>query len=216
VEIKKMQMKQELLNNKVFCENIKSLIKLSEDSLNLIEKQNSEFLSKLTKGQADENWLDESAHLANSDWILLNSIFVSMFSHFEFRLFHLCKTLEKESVNQIKIEHLSGSGITKFYNYLSLVANIKSANKEATDFNEIQKFQKIRNLITHNGGIVLTDRNKDVIKDDSYKFLKEHSVVVAGNLGIIRITKTTFLEYFANLIFKIINEITEEINLNFR
>ncbi|GIZ09321.1 hypothetical protein [Flavobacterium sp. UMI-01] len=208
-------MKQKLINNKVFCENIKSLIKLSEDSLNLIDNQNSVFMSKLTKGEADENWLDESAHLANSDWILLNSIFISMFSHFEFRLFRLCKILEKESVSKIKIEHLSGSGITKFYNYLNLVGNIKSANKNATDFNEIQKFQKIRNLITHNGGIILTDKNKDIIKEDSYKFLKGHKVVVAGNLGIIRITKTTFLEYFANLIFKIINEITEEININF-
>jgi hypothetical protein len=209
-------MKQELINNKVFCENIKSLIKLSEDSLNLIEKQNSEFHYKLTKGETDENWLDESAHLANSDWILLNSIFISMFSHFEFRLFRLCKILEKESVSQIKIEHLSGSGITKFYNYLRLVANIKSANKNATYYNEIQKFQKIRNLITHNGGILLTDRNKDITKEDNYKFLKEHKVVVAGSLGIIRITKTNFLEYFANLIFKIINEITEDININFR
>lgn len=209
-------MKQELINNEVFCENIKSLIKLSEDSLNLIEKQNSKFLSKLTKGETDEDWLDESAHLANSDWILLNSIFVSMFSHFEFRLFRLCKIIEKESISLIKIEHLSGSGITKFYNYLSLVANIKSANKNTNDFNEIQKFQKIRNLITHNGGIILTDRNKDIVKEDTYKFLKKHKVVVAGSMGIIRIRKTTFLEYFANLIFKIINDITKEININFR
>lgn len=210
-----LHMKQELINNKVFYENIKSLIKLSENSLHLIEKQNLEFISKLIKGEASESWMDESAHIANSDWIMLNSIFISMFSHLEFRLFRFCKIIEKESDSKIKIEHLSGSGIAKFYNYLNLVANVKTANKNATYFNELKKFQKIRNLIVHNGGILLTDNNKDINKEDSYKFLKQHKVSVVGNMGIIRITNITFLEYFANLIFEVISELTEEINVKF-
>lgn len=205
-------MNQKMISNKVFFENIKSLIKLSKDSLKLISTQSSEFSSKLIEGDINADWMDEHSHYSNADWILLNSIYISIFSHFEFRLFRLCKLLEEKSVSPMKINHLTGSGITKFYNYLNLVANIESADKSSNFFSEIQKFQKTRNLITHNGGIILTDKNNKITKTDTYKFLKEHNVRIGGSMGFIRITNIGFIEYFAELICKVISQITEDIN----
>lgn len=124
-------MNQELINNNVFISNIESLLKLSEDSLNLISEQQNDFVIKLQGNNAGGDWMKESSHISNADWILLNSIFIGIFSHFEFRLFKICKIIEKNISNDIKLEHLSGSGITKFYNYLNLIAKINCANKKS-------------------------------------------------------------------------------------
>lgn len=121
---------KETTQNTVFYENLKSLIRLGNESLHYTQLQNTEFHEKLINKNYNEHDIYEASHLHNADWILLNSIFISMFSHLEYKLYLFCKAIEKSNCFKIKIDNLNGSTLVKYFNYLSLVANIESASKD--------------------------------------------------------------------------------------
>lgn len=207
--------KKELPRNQVFFENLKTLIRLAKNSLKQNECEQIDFRKSVINANGNYDFA-ESAHLANADWILLNSIFVSMFSHLEYKLFLYCKAIEKDSAFKIKLENLSGSTLIKYFNYLNLVANVKSASKDTISYQNLILFQKVRNTLVHNGGVMITDKNKKIEDHVIYNFLKNKKVAMGGSSGIIRIKSCDFLEDFYSLCKTICNDIAMEINKNFR
>lgn len=145
-------------SNTVFYENLKSLIRLANESLQFTQMQHNEFHEKLLNKNYKEYDIYESSHLQNADWILLNSIFTSMFSHLEYKLYLFCKAIEKSNYFKIKIDNLNGSTLEKYFNYLNLVANIESATRKQKNYQNLTLFQKVRNKIVHNGGMILTNK----------------------------------------------------------
>lgn len=208
-------MEQKELNT-VFYSNLNTLIRLAKESLQNNEFQKSEFQNSLLNKTFKNYDLEESSHLQNSDWILLNSIFISMFSHFEYKLYLYCKKIEKKKSFNLKLEHLNGSTLTKYFNYLKLVANLNAASKETNEYQHLTKFQKTRNVLVHNGGLMITDRTQKLESHELYKFLKDKNVVMAGDGGIIRIINVEFLEHFFSVYKNVCDDLAAEINDNFR
>ncbi len=209
-------MKQkEISSNTVFYENLKSLIRLANESLQFSQMQNNEFHEKLLKKNYKEYDIYESSHLQNADWILLNSIFTSMFSHLEYKLYLFCKAIEKSNYFKIKIDNLNGSTLEKYFNYLNLVANIESATRKQKNYQNLTLFQKVRNKIVHNGGMILTNKKENLETHELYKFLQDKKVVIAGRSGIIRIINIDFLEDFSLLCRQVCDEIGDEIDKKF-
>lgn len=204
------------LTNKIFKANLGSLISVSRDSIIEQETNFQIFIDKLSKEEVDENWLDKSAHYSNIDWILLNSILLSSFSFFEHHVFALCRIVEDRSNNRIQIENINGRGIFKFCNYLFLVGQIQNADKTKKVWQEIIYFQKVRNLIAHNGGIMLTDPTKKLENHECYNFLRKNNVIMAGSLGHIRIKDISFIEVFRDLTAEISDKLTYEIAENYK
>lgn len=204
------------LVRKLFKANLNSLVNVSEDSLQAQQEQYKELLEIIKNKEGRTNdWFEESAHYANIDWIFLNSILLSAYSFFEHHLLKLCRIVEKEFQPKIQIEHISGNGVIKFCSYLFLVGNIQGANRSLKEWQEINHFQKIRNLIAHNGGMMLNDPNKRLETHECYQFLSKHKIIMAGGLGHIRIRDLNFIRTFCELLIvlseKLIAELEEKL-----
>lgn len=204
------------LTNKIYKTNLASLISVSRDSVVAQEKDYQDLIDEISKGRVDEGLSDKLSHYSNIDWILLNSILLSSFSIFEHHVFALCRIVEDRSNNRIQIEDLSGRGIFKFCNYLFLIGLIKNADKTNKAWQEIIYFQKVRNLIAHNGGIMISDLTKKLENHECYNFLRKHNVIMAGKMGHIRIRDISFIEVFRDLTSEISDKLTNEIAENYK
>jgi hypothetical protein len=204
------------LTNKIFKSNMLSLINVSKDSIKDQKKQYEIFIDKLSQNEVGDDWLDQSSHYANIEWILLNSIFLSSFSFFEHHIYKLCSIVEDRKNGKIKLEHISGKGITKFCNYLFLVGEIEAAKWGNSEWQNIIFFQKVRNLIAHNGGILITEKTKKLENHECYKFLKKYDVIMLGHIGHIRMQNLDFIEAFRELTTKLSDILTKEITEKFK
>lgn len=203
------------LSNKIYKANLTSLIDVSKDSIEEQKKQYKFFIEQLSDEKEIRDWSDKGSHYANIEWLLLNSIFISAFSFFEHHVFAISRVVEDRATSKIKIEDLSGKGINKFCNYLFLVGQIKSADRSLNKWQEIFYFQKVRNLLVHNGGIMISDTTKKLENHECYNFLKKHEVIMAGTLGHIRIRGLDFIEAFSQLTATISDNLTAEILSSF-
>lgn len=204
------------LSNKIFKDNLVSLISVSRDSIVAQETNFQVYIDNLSDKSIGEDWLDNLAHYSNIDWILLNSILLAVFSIFEHHVFALCSIVEERSNSKIKIEDLSGRGIFKYCNYLFLVGEIQNADKTNKAWQEIIYFQKVRNLIAHNGSVMLTDPTKKLENHECYNFLRKYNVTMAGKIGHIRIKDISFIEVFRGLTAEISDKLTKEIAENYK
>ena len=209
------------LTNKIYKANIKSLIDLGKDNLSRLPQQHSEFIKELQeidydKKDPDGKWLIKSAHLANADWLLLNSLFIACLAHFEHHLFALASILESRKESKIMINDITGNGIYRYRKYCDLVGEISAAS-ENENWKEIENYQKLRNKIIHGGGIILNDpsKSKNLKNDVLYKFAKSHDAIVAGSLGRIRIINTTILGDFYKISSILSDRLTREISEKF-
>lgn len=199
----------------LFKANLNSLVYVSADSLQAQQTQYKALLESIkTKEDKAHDWFEKGAHYANIDWIFLNSIVLSAYSFFEHHLLKLCSIVEKELQPKIKIEHISGNGVIKFCSYLFLVGNIQSANRSLKEWQEINYFQKIRNLIAHNGGMMLNDPTKKLEMHECYQFLSKHKVIMAGSVGHIRIRDLNFIKTFCELVIVLSEKLIAEIEEN--
>lgn len=203
------------LSNKIFKSNLRSLVDISKDNIKNIASQNNYFIQELinkTESNSNDDWFENSSYLANIEWLLLNSIFISAYSFFEHHLFALTSIVENQISTKIKLNDISGKGIIKFSNYLYLVGQIKSADRSKGQWDDISQFQKARNIIVHNGGIMLSDPTKKIESHEIFNFLKKHNVIMAGTIGHIRIREISFLEAFATITSKLSDDLTKEVS----
>ena len=205
------------LSNKIYKANLESLIQLSEETLAAtsgpILQEFIEFQVNSSQGDdSSNNMTKQGSHLANIDWLFLNSIFISFYSYFEHHLFALAKVVEERSKSKITIDDMSGSGINQYLNYLYLVGNIDFAKKGKQEWQIIQKFRKIRNILVHNGNMLNADHSKDVTTHELFNFLISQGVKVAGTLGYLRIRTVDILTTFSQTTFAISDNIVDEIN----
>ncbi|MBD1222762.1 hypothetical protein [Virgibacillus halodenitrificans] len=128
---------------------------LSQQSTNLEQEFKNQIEALQVESDEEAQTLyemhyEEEFHSFNNHFptILRTSLFTTMYSYLEKQLNQLCKMFEKE--NKVKLSDLKHSGIGRAKNYLSKVCNIDFPSR--TDaWNQITNYQKIRNIITHQG-----------------------------------------------------------------
>ncbi len=86
------------------------------------------------------------------------------------------------------------------------------ANKGKKEWQIVQKFRKIRNILVHNGNMLNADHSKDVTTHELFDFRISQGVKVAGTLGHLRIRTVAILNTFSQTTFLISDNIVEEIN----
>ncbi|SEK86930.1 hypothetical protein SAMN05661044_01375 [Olivibacter domesticus] len=180
---------------KTYISICRSLVRLAEDNIKAIKQQDEQ----LTRDILDEirnfeESTEDSIHFMHADWILQNAIFISMYSHFEDKMWLTAYVLSEGKY--LKIEDLNGNGIENYRLYIEKIGEIQQANEGVAEWGEIKHFRSIRNLLVHNGGMIDKEGTKDIEKEKLYKFLKDNDVIVAGRSGRIRIRNPKLLKRF--------------------
>lgn len=207
------------LSNLIFKANLKSLIIISKENIDSIPSKNEEFIKEIIEAEnsitplPNDYFNQKLSHIDNLAWILLNSIYITAYSYFERHLYSLANIVEDRTSNKIKIKDFGDNGIRQYRKYLHLIGKLKSAEQNI-NWQKIELFQKVRNKLTHNGGIIINDPSKtqNLEKDAIFKFLSQYNVIMAGSFGEIRIQKTFFIEAFSELTSKLSDELSKEIN----
>lgn len=104
-----------------------------------------------------ENEIFEHARFST---ILLQSTFITIYSKLENTFFDICDFCRKNFKHNIDVKDLAGRNyLERFKKYLKLVIGIDLNNIE-NDWNNISKYQRIRNSFVHKGGEI-----KDIKSD---------------------------------------------------
>lgn len=185
---------------------------VSADSIEQQKQKSEIFLLDLENGVPVPDWLDKSSHYANIEWLLLNSIYISAYSFFEHHLLNLATVVETKSDYNIKLNNIAGKGVFKYRDYLFLVGGFQAADSIRKEWQEVDKYNKTRNLIVHTGGQMLKDTSQKLEQHQCYSFLKEHNVIMAGLLGHIRIRNISFIQSFVNVALLISDNLISELN----
>lgn len=132
-------------------EAFREYIKLTESTLEIELKHQIEdyndFLISSTDDEIRELY-DFADHKikAETRQLFFNSLFISIYSFLERKMFQLCQIAENNQV--IKIRDLSGDGIFKYRKYLTKILNINLDEVNA-QWDLFTKFNTLRNLLVH-------------------------------------------------------------------
>ena len=136
-----------------------------------------------------------------------NSIFLVAFSNFEYELFSISRIISKELSPDSKIDEYSGNGIEKVKKYFNRVLEIPFPS-ETQEWNKIQIYKKIRNIIVHNGGKV----RKIESNENLMSFINNEKFISLDNFNRIHLEPefvNTVLYTFENFIVNFINSIRQ-------
>jgi hypothetical protein len=152
-------------------------VKMTEE---LIQKEVVEHIKKydeLLKSQSEEDYYlhdsyDHEVKIHLQD-LFYNSLFVSLYSFLERKMFELCKIAEPQYT--LKIDDISETGIFQYAKYLKKVVGIdfEALNEHWSYFNKVNK---LRNIIVHHPTtrIERTNQRKiDVLKSIDFLEVKE-------------------------------------------
>lgn len=201
--------------------DISSLIKIAEENIEILSKlydnYKKEVLNSVVNSTppTEKDLYENVIHVGRSQWLLLNSIFVTFFSFFEYHLLKLCRFVEDKNLGKVKVNDISGNGIIKYSSYLYLIGDIKSANRQLKNWQTLMYYQKLRNILVHNGGTILSDKTKSITSHELFDFLQKHKITITEPFGHIKIKKPGFLNSFASLTFDISDHLIKELILKY-
>ncbi len=125
---------------------------------------------------------NEMEILEHTSVLYYSSIFISISSFLEKKMFQLCRVAEKK--HAAKINSIPGTGIYKYYQYLTQVVGL-DLTKLDEEWNNIVAHSRFRNKLVHE------PENPDSESPNSY-------LTVDG------------LHKYLSLVFKLLNDITHE------
>jgi len=104
-------------------------------------------------GWSDKDFEEYTHYRYHFEWLLIESLFISAFSHFENFMRAISEYIEREANTKIKLKDIRGNGDLDIYRkYLFLVGNIKAANSSQKEWQTILEFKSIRNAVIHESG----------------------------------------------------------------
>ncbi len=148
----------------------------------------------------------EIIHGAEFSTILNQSTYLTIYSMFEKEFYNLCDYCKNEENLNIGVKDLSGGNyIAQCRKYLKLVINI-NLDMLNSDWSEITIYQKIRNTIAHNNGILKQ------VDDNLIRFISnKEGVSIKEDANKINIDSINFLKEFIDKISNYLISVGEEI-----
>lgn len=167
-------------------ESFREFIALTENTIVLdIKKQikaYNKFLEEASQIEI-ENMYDLVEHeiKINISKLYYHSLFISLYSFLERKMFQLCQIAEPNQ--SIKIKEISGEGIFKLYTYIKKVLEIDLDNLN-TLWSKIKGYNRLRNRIVH-------FPTNTIDKTDNDKLIKQLQLIQHLTLN----DKTDFIEF---------------------
>ncbi len=136
-----------------------------------------------------------------------NSLFISLYSFFERKMYQLCKLAEEKQL--IKINDLSGDGILKYYKYLSKVLDL-NLNELNPEWAFITNCNKLRNRLVHFPDNMIEKSENNFKQIKTLKSIRNLTIIEKENFIEFEITDKNLLLEFCSIIDKFLNNIYYE------
>lgn len=151
-------------------------LKLTEETFEKGVKEQliriDEFLktSELHQIEHDYDYINHET-LLHTHKLYYGSLFISLYSFLERKLYAIC--IEAQKKQKIKIKDISGDGIFKYEKYLKKVVGI-DLSKSNTEWTVINQYNKLRNRIIHSPTNTIDKLNNEklIIQFKQIEFLK--------------------------------------------
>lgn len=193
-------------------ESFREYLELTEKIINneikeKIEKYNK-FLEEASyfEIETQHNFSDHEIKI-HTQQLYYNSLFISMYSFLEKKMFQLCKLAEDKYI--ININDLSGNGIFKYYKYFKKVLSI-NLEEINTEWTEIKKYNKLRNHFVHSPENIIKKSNNNLRKIDALKSIRNISIVEKDNHIEFGISDKQLLLDFLKVIYRFLDKIYYE------
>lgn len=188
-------------------------IKITQET---IDKEVKQIIEKY-KIEADEYNLNEDNVLIydfadheikiNTSRLYYNSMFVMLFSFLEKKMYQLCKIAEVQY--EIKLNDISGQGISKYKIYLSKVLKIDFSNLN-TEWSQINRLNELRNLFVHSPYPELVYNENNNNKINTLKSIKNLKSEAKTSTIEFYIDNVELLNNFKSIIYSFLNKIYYE------
>ncbi|MGM7448506.1 UNVERIFIED_ORG: hypothetical protein DFO82_2614 [Idiomarina abyssalis] len=158
--------------------------------LDEVPEENHTRVVDVHQGLDDETWDLAELFINYFPSLQRRSALLTLSGYFEHELDKLCLLYQSERSYQSSLSDIKRKGIDRSTNYLEKVAGI-DVHKTSSEWNEIKKIQKIRNVIVHQDG-KLSDYQgnsikaaKDFIKQVDSLDGEEEVVIKSGFLSYV-------------------------------
>lgn len=139
-------------------------------------------------GQDDFDFEQLTHYKDHFNWILLHSLFISGFAHFENFLRSIAESIEKQEENKIKLNDIKGNGdVDTYRKYIHLIGKISFANNGSHKWRRIIEYKDIRNDIIHRSGRIKRPN----------ELMNKFCLFFGPSKKLIRIKNIQFFEAFA-------------------
>jgi len=192
--------------------SFKDYIKITEQ---IIEKEISEEINRYNKFLQEASDIEieyqydfEDHEIKNHiHQLYYNSIFISLYSFLEKKMYQLCKLAEKG--NSIKVKDLSDDGVFKYYKYFKkvLLIDLEQLNIEWT---LITKYNKLRNRLVHFPDNTIEKSNNNSKQIELLKSISNLKIIDKGDYIEYEISDKQLLLDFWTVINDFLNKIYYE------
>jgi hypothetical protein len=133
-----------------------------------------------------------------------HSLFISIYSFLERKMYQLCKIAEKQQ--SLNTKDISGNGIYKYYKYFKKVLGINLDGLNA-EWTEITKYNKLRNKLIHSPSNTIEngESNKDLIR--TLQSIKNLVLTNKGDYVEFEISDKELLISFCKTISKFLRDV---------
>jgi len=192
-------------------ESFSEYIKLTENTVELEIKNKIIEYDNLLKNASEEevkmhNFNDHEVKIYVHQ-LYFNALFISLYSFLEKKMYQLCKLAEKDFT--IKVNDLSDEGVFKYQKYLKKVVGINFDTLN-TEWTEITKFNKLRNLMVHSPTTVLEKTGNFHKQITTLKSIKGLTIHDRGETIEFQISDKEVLTKFRSTIYDFLHEIYYE------
>jgi len=199
------------LTRSIYKSNIESLVSILKENKELIGTKISELDSQIEEWSRKNIGLspneieplklsifdDYNHYKHHFDYLLLHAVYISAFSLFEIHFRRVAEVFQESCNCNIKIGDIRANGeLDTIRKYLHLVAGIKSASSDYTNWQELIHFKAIRNAIVHRGCILNHQKKENLNRVKGYKKIQQHKIWHSSDVIYFRIKKVAFLEDF--------------------
>lgn len=214
------------LSFEIYRKNVESLISIYEDTRAIREAKVIQLDREVEEwstnnagktmgeiGSIRDEWLNEYFHYKHHfDYLLLHSLFISIFSMFENHLHRMVEILCKGTNPPIKPQDIKGNGeVDTLRKYLFLVFGLKSANSDLVAWGDILEYKAIRNALVHSDCCLNRKKkpNKENVK--GYKKVLEHDIWYRSDAIYLRIRDEKSLKGFFDCSLEFLRGMQEEL-----
>ncbi|MEW8442023.1 MAG: hypothetical protein AB2689_28080 [Candidatus Thiodiazotropha taylori] len=157
------------------------------------------------RGLDDETWDLDGIFGEYFPSLQRRSALVTLFSFFENELNRLCNLYQSHKAIKVSFKDLNGQGIDRAVLYLDKAVDL-NVQKQSAEWAEIKNIQKVRNLIIHLDGNLISIDGKP--KKDEQNYVKQHQNL-NGEKEIVILDG--YLQHVLNTIHKYFKMLSVEI-----
>ena len=224
--INKAMLKDIGLSFEIYRKNVESLISIHEDTAAIreakviqLDREIEEWSANNTGRPVDEigsirdEWLEEYFHYKHHfDYLLLHSLYISIFSMFENHLHRMVEILYKGAAPLIKPQDMKGNGeIDTLRKYISIVFDLKSASSDLASWGDILEYKAIRNALVHSGCRLNRELKPSKDKVRGYRKVIEHDIWHSSEAIYLRMRNEKPLKGFIESSLNFLTGIQEEL-----